>query len=145
MLHFTQLAQKILNFDKDRSYPSPEEQLFWRLDDLYTKREELLQENAPYFDRICWSDDDIRYAIPDSFETVSGIEKAIKLAFQDLNTKYKIDIWQTDNCQIKQHNPKEEVWISLLNNVILFTTFSAYQQGPAGSAVGPGQLQGGRT
>ena len=37
MGYFSDLAQKYIDFDYDRSYPSPEEQLLWRLDDLNYK------------------------------------------------------------------------------------------------------------
>ena len=44
MGYFSDLAQKYIDFDYDRSYPSPEEQLLWRLDDLNYKLEELTEK-----------------------------------------------------------------------------------------------------
>ena len=68
MGYFLDLAQNYIEYDFDRSYPSPEEQLFWRLDDLKYKLEELTEKDAPYrgWDRL--TDNDIRYAIPEYFE-----------------------------------------------------------------------------
>jgi hypothetical protein len=58
---FSDLAQKYIDFDYDRSYPSPEEQLLWRLDDLNYKLEELTEKDAPYRGWKRLTDNDIRY------------------------------------------------------------------------------------
>ena len=68
MGYFSDLAQKYIDFDYDRSYPSPEEQLLWRLDDLNNKLEELTEKDAPYRGWERLTDNDIRYAIPEYFE-----------------------------------------------------------------------------
>lgn len=99
MGYFSDLAQKYIEFDYDRSYPSPEEQLLWRLDDLNYKLEELTEKDAPYrvWERL--TDNDIRYAIPEYFETIADVERAIELALEDLKNKYDIEISESDSEQ----------------------------------------------
>ena len=92
MGYFLDLAKNYIEYDFDRSYPSPEEQLFWRLDDLKYKLEELTEKDAPYRGWERLTDNDIRYAIPEYFETISDVERAIELAIEDLKNKYDIEI-----------------------------------------------------
>ena len=92
MGYFLDLAKNYIEYDFDRSYPSPEEQLFWRLDDLKYKLEELTEKDAPYRGWVRLTDNDIRYAIPEYFETISDVERAIELALEDLKNKYDIEI-----------------------------------------------------
>lgn len=99
MGYFSDLAQKYIEFDYDRSYPSPEEQLLWRLDDLNYKLEELTEKDAPYRGWERLTDNDIRYAIPEYFETIADVERAIELALEDLKNKYDIEISESDSAQ----------------------------------------------
>ena len=99
MGYFSDLAQKYIDFDYDRSYPSPEEQLLWRLDDLNYKLEELTEKDAPYRGWERLTDNDIRYAIPEYFENIADVESAIELAFEDLKNKYDIEISELDSEQ----------------------------------------------
>ena len=99
MGYFSDLAQKYIDFDYDRSYPSPEEQLLWRLDDLNYKLEELTEKDAPYRGWERLTDNDIRYAIPEYFENIADVERAIELAFEDLKNKYDIEISELDSEQ----------------------------------------------
>ena len=93
---FYDLAQKYIDFDYDRSYPSPEEQLLWRLDDLNYKLEELTEKDAPYRGWERLTDNDIRYAIPEYFENIADVERAIELALEDLKNKYDIEVSELD-------------------------------------------------
>lgn len=99
MGYFSDLAQKYIDFDYDRSYPSPEEQLLWRLDDLNYKLEELTEKDAPYRGWERLTDNDIRYAIPEYFENIEDVERAIELALEDLKNKYDIEISELDSEQ----------------------------------------------
>ena len=99
MGYFSDLAQKYIDFDYDRSYPSPEEQLLWRLDDLNYKLEELTEKDAPYRGWERLTDNDIRYAIPGYFENIADVERAIELALEDLKNKYDIEISELDSEQ----------------------------------------------
>ncbi len=96
---FSELAQKYIDFDYDRSYPSPEEQLLWRLDDLNYKLEELTEKDVPYRVWECLTDNDIRYAIPEYFKNIADVERAIELALEDLKNKYGIEIAEEDGEQ----------------------------------------------
>ena len=42
------------------------------------------------------TDNDIRYAIPEYFENIADVERAIELAFEDLKNKYDIEISELD-------------------------------------------------
>ena len=99
MGYFSDLAQKYINFDYDRSYPSPEEQLLWRLDDLKYKLEELTENDAPYRGWKRLTDNDIRYAIPECFENIADVERAIEFSLEDLKNKYDIEISELDSEQ----------------------------------------------
>lgn len=78
----------MIDDDYDWSYPAPEMQLLWRLDDLQERLEELIVKDAQYRDGYIYSEDDIRYALPEYFRDISKVERAIELAKDDLVTKY---------------------------------------------------------
>jgi len=62
------------------------------LDDLNYKLEELTEKDAPYRGWERLTDNDIRYAIPEYFENIADVERAIELALEDLKNKYEIDV-----------------------------------------------------
>lgn len=78
----------IVNDDYDRSYPAPEMQLLWRLDDLQDRLEELVAKDAPYRDGYIYAEDDIRYTLPEHLFDIGKVERAIELAKDDLVNKY---------------------------------------------------------
>ena len=78
--------------EEDRSYPSPKKQLLWSLDDLRNQLEFLIEEGACYRSGIRLSDTDIRYTIPEHFDTISDVERAIMLAKEDLELRHGIVI-----------------------------------------------------
>lgn len=82
--------------EEDRSYPSPEKQLLWRLDDLRNQLEFLIEEGACYRSGIRLSDTDIRYAIPEYFDTIADVERAIMLAKEDLELRHGIVVEQQE-------------------------------------------------
>ena len=92
MGYYSNLALECLELDYDRSYPTPEKQLLWRLDDLYDRLDCLTEAGASYNSRTRLSDDDIRYAVPNYFEHIADVENAIELAMSELN--FKKIIWQ---------------------------------------------------
>ena len=92
---------------EDRSYPSPDYQLLWRLDDLQDRYDALSRDGAPYRNGVCLSRDELRFALPTDLETVGEVEAAIRLAQEDLYTDYGIDVtaspaedtvWETQLC-----------------------------------------------
>ena len=75
----------------DHSYTPPEKQLLWRLKDLedrlavLTRRKTGKRDAGEYF-----SEDDLRYVLPEHFLSASNVRKAIDLAVNDLQDRYGI-------------------------------------------------------
>lgn len=92
MSYFSNLALEYEDIYENYSYPSPEEQLLWRLHDLYDVIDELKKGNAPYKNAYLLSDNDVRYAIPEYFGCILDVERAINLAISDLCVNYGIKV-----------------------------------------------------
>lgn len=88
MKYYDTYLPYIVDDDYDRSYPAPEMELLWRLDDLQDRLEELIAKDAPYRDGYIYSEDDIRYALPEHLFDIGKVERAIELAKDDLVNKY---------------------------------------------------------
>lgn len=88
MKYYDTYLPYIVDDDYDWSYPGPEMQLLWRLDDLQDRLEELIAKDAPYRDGYIYSEDDIRYALPEHLYDIGKVERAIELAKDDLVNKY---------------------------------------------------------
>ena len=86
MGYFSNLAIEYAETYEDNSYPSPDRQLIWRLEDLQSRLEELKENGEPR------RYNDVRYAIPEYFVRIVDVERAIDLAISDLELKYGIDI-----------------------------------------------------
>ena len=110
MGYYTNLAAAFLNEDNDYSYPSQERELFWRMDDLELRLEELRIKNACYESHVTVPDD-IRYALPEHLGTISEVKRAIEFTRNDLRDKYGINletyIDQMDT-EYKKNNSDEE-------------------------------------
>ena len=110
MGYYTNLAAAFLNEDSDYSYPSPERELFWRMDDLESRLEELRGKNG-YCESHITVPDDIRYALPEHLGTISEVKRALEFARNDLRDKYGItlegykDQMDTD---YEKNNPEDE-------------------------------------
>ena len=91
MGYYTNLAAEFLDENIDYSYPSPERELFWRMDDLESRLEELRIKNACYESHITVPDD-IRYTLPEHLGTISEVKRAIEYARNDLKDKYGINL-----------------------------------------------------
>ena len=91
MGYYTNLAAAFLNEDNDYSYPSQERELFWRMDDLELRLEELRIKNACHESHITVPDD-IRYALPEHLGTISEVKRALEFARNDLREKYGINL-----------------------------------------------------
>ena len=95
MGYFTNYALDREDRYEDYSYPSPERQLMWRLEDLQCRWEELKGYGAPhpkYDAGVRLTDDDVRYATPECFMSVKDVERAIELAISDLRVHYGIEL-----------------------------------------------------
>ena len=91
MGYYTNLAAAFLDEDSDYSYPSPEMELFWRMDDLESRLEELRGKNG-YCESHITVSDDIRYTLPEHLGTISEVKRAIEYARNDLKDKYGINL-----------------------------------------------------
>lgn len=85
----------IIEDGHDWSYPAPEMQLLWRLDDLQDRLEELTSDGATYSDEYIISVDEIKYALPEEFCDICQIERTIELAKDDLVNKYGLPNLET--------------------------------------------------
>ena len=65
-------------------------QLLWRLDDLQDQLEELIAKDAPYGNWDIYSEDEIRYSLPEHLIDIAEVERAIELAKDDLVNKYEL-------------------------------------------------------
>lgn len=91
---------------KDHSYPSPEQQLLWRLDDLKDRLEELIAADGPYRSGYIYTEDDIRYALSEHLDDICKVERAIELTKADLLEKYGINLCEEieDNMNLDGHD-----------------------------------------
>lgn len=85
MGYYSNLSLERMESDYDRSCPTPEMQLLWRLDDLYDRLDVLIEDGVSYIGDGHLDDNDIRYAIPSYFQNVYNVERAIELALDELN------------------------------------------------------------
>ena len=91
MGYFSNLAAHEVLYDHDHSYTPPEKQLLWRLEDLENRLHELTnhrtgkRDDGEYF-----SEDDLRYVLPEHFLSASNVRRAIDLAITDLRERYGI-------------------------------------------------------
>lgn len=110
MSYYTNLACAYMNEDGDYSDPSPERELFWRMEDLESRLEELRSKNACYESHVTVPDD-IRYALPEHLATISQVKRAIEFARNDLRDKYGIDLEACINhmkTEYEKNNTEEE-------------------------------------
>ena len=96
MGYYSSLAIDLESYSYDVSYTSPEQQLLWRIDDLYDRLNELPFIKRRNFDGAIFSLDDYRYAPVKFFETYLDVQVAIKTAINDLKTKYGISVPEKD-------------------------------------------------
>lgn len=78
----------------DRSWPSPEQRLFWRIEALEFRLEELAAHGEPKdeygFEDCRLSDEDIRYTLPEHLHHSYEVKRAIELAKEELWTKWGV-------------------------------------------------------
>ena len=90
MGYYSSLAIDVGLSSYDASYTPPEQQLLWRLDDLYDRLNELPFIKRRDFEGAIFSLHDYRYAPVKCFETYLDVQAAIQIAIDDLNNKYGI-------------------------------------------------------
>ena len=91
MGYFSNLAAQYVPNDHDHSYTPPEKQLLWRLEDLENRLHELTTQRTGRRDEgECFSEDNLRYVLPEHFLSASNVRRAIDLAINDLRDRYGI-------------------------------------------------------
>ena len=93
MGYFSNLAAQYVPNDHDHSYTPPEKQLLWRLEELEDRYHELLTQKTGNRDEgVCFSEDNLRYVLPEHFLSASDVRKAIDLAISDLKERYGLQV-----------------------------------------------------
>ena len=88
MGYYSNLAIDNDAYVHDASITPPEQQLFWRLDDLRDRLDELKTSGALYGGVCNYAKNDLRYAPTGYFHTIYEVEMAIELAVEDLRNQY---------------------------------------------------------
>lgn len=97
---------------EDYSYPSPKMQLEWRIEDLFSRLEDI----SPYDDigaaASCmdcrFSDDDLAYALPKDFFRVGDILAAIE------KSQHKLDLLEAEAAKENAEIPGQCVILTVL-------------------------------
>ena len=105
MGYFSNLAieyeqYKQARYQYDVSWTTHEQQLLWRWEDLQELRAELCAQGSSYSSSATYTDDDLRYMLPEhpgghslrKNGTIRDVERAMELVEQELKEKYGIDL-----------------------------------------------------
>ena len=96
MGYFSNLAAQYVPNDHDHSYIPPEKQLLWRLEDLENRLHELTTQRTGRRDEgEYFSEENLRYVLPEHFLSASNVCKAIDLAISDLKERYGLCVGDT--------------------------------------------------
>ena len=91
MGYFSNLAAHEVLYDHDHSYTPPEKRLLLRLEELEDCLDELTHQKTGRRDEgEYFSEDNLRYVLPEHFLSASNVCKAIDLAISDLKERYGI-------------------------------------------------------
>ena len=102
MGYFSNLAAEYIPYDNDHSYTPPDRQLLWRLEELQERLHELTNQKTGNRDEgVCFSEENLRYVLPEHFLSASDVRKAIDLAIDDLRDRYGI--------YVREEEQKEEL------------------------------------
>ena len=88
MKYYDTYLPYIIDDDYDWSYPAPEMQLLWRLDDLQDRLEELMLKTHHTEMDIFTQRMTLDMLCPNIFFDIGKVERAIELAKDDLVNKY---------------------------------------------------------
>ena len=99
MVCISSLVQQCMAYECDHSCTPPEVQLLWRLEDLLDRREELAMSGASYYGWSRFTADEMWYALPESFECVADVEKALEMVSQELEEEYGVVLEELDGSQ----------------------------------------------
>ena len=91
MGYFSNLVINSREYYYDVSWTTHEQQLLWRLEDLEERLYELThQKIGKRDDGEYFSEDDLRYVLPECFLSAANVHKAIELVIGDLRDRYGI-------------------------------------------------------
>ena len=79
----------------DKSWPSPEQRLLWRIEALEFRLVELYCNEEAWHDKYGFEDcrlseEDIRYTLPEHLHNICVVERAIALAKEELLAKWGV-------------------------------------------------------
>ena len=99
MGYYSNLAAEYVPYDNDHSYTPPDRQLLWRLEELEERLHELITQKTGNRDEgICFSEENLRYVLPEHFLSASDVRKAIDLVIDDLRDRYGTYV-REENCE----------------------------------------------
>ena len=99
MGYYSNLAAEYVPYDNDHSYTPPDRQLLWRLEELEERLHELITQKTGNRDEgICFSEENLRYVLPEHFLSASNVLRAIDLAMDDLRDRYGICV-REEECE----------------------------------------------
>lgn len=78
-----------------------------RLVDLKDRLEELTAQGAFYRNGYSYTENDIRYALPEHLGDISKVECAIELVKEDLLNKYAILVYETEKADRTEESNAE--------------------------------------
>lgn len=91
MGYFSSLAAQYAPYDHDHSDTPPEMQLLWRLEELEDRYQKLTNRKTGRRDEgEFFSEDQLRYVLPNHFFSAANVRRAIDLAILDLKECYGI-------------------------------------------------------
>jgi hypothetical protein len=121
MGYFSKLNLGIQENDIDRSYPSFEDQLLWRYEDLKNRYMELIEVAVPAARDDYFNSDDYRYAPVECFKTLSDVYRAIEIAKSDLERKCGIIV--RDDGSIETIDDDEDLDQITVYEIVLLPTW----------------------
>lgn len=97
MGYYLNPAAEYVSCDNDHSYTAPGRQLLWRLEELEDRLHELITQKTGNRDEgACFSEENLRYVLPEHFLSASDVQKAIELVIEDLRDRYGIYVREED-------------------------------------------------
>lgn len=93
MGYFSDLAVDFSPCDvEEYNCVSPETKLITRLKDLENRLSELLMAATPVLSYDFYSDDDLRFVLPEDFGDIHGVKRAVEAVKDDLSRKYGVNV-----------------------------------------------------
>ena len=123
MGYFSKLNLSMQENDIDRSYPSFEDQLLWRYEELKNRYMELMEVDAPIVGDDYFNSDDYRYAPVEYFKTLGDVYSAIEIAKNDLESKCGIIVRDDGSIEKIDSEDEDPDQITVYEIVLLPTWF----------------------